>query len=59
MLRVASGPMVLTLEGGYTKDGVKFFEWENAKDLSKYGSMASEQVTSALSSSNYLTKWVD
>merc|ERR1712093_935195 len=39
----------------YTKDGIKFFEWENSKDLSKYASMASEQVTSALSSSNYLT----
>merc|ERR1712004_944528 len=42
-----------------TKDGVKFFEWENAKDLSKYKSMNSEQVTAALKSSNYLTKWVD
>jgi len=42
-----------------TKDGIKFFEWENAKDLSKYSLMASEQVTSALSSSNYLAKWVD
>merc|ERR1712151_326006 len=27
----------------YTKDGVKFFEWENAKDLSKFRSMTSEQ----------------
>jgi S-adenosylmethionine synthetase len=43
----------------YTKDGIKFFEWENAKDLGKYCSMTSEQVTEALSSSNYLTKWVD
>merc|ERR1712099_180 len=43
----------------YTKDGVKFFEWENAKDLSKYKGMNSEQVTAALKSSNYLTKWVD
>merc|ERR1712194_197013 len=43
----------------YTKEGVKFFEWENAKDLSKYSSMNSEQVTSALKASNYLTKWVD
>merc|ERR1711990_1031591 len=23
----------------YTKDGIKFFEWENAKDMSKYASM--------------------
>merc|ERR1712195_408470 len=38
----------------YTKDGLKFFEWENAKDLKKYGSMKSEQVTSELGSSNYL-----
>merc|ERR1712040_16999 len=42
-----------------TKDGIKFFEWENAKDLSKYKSMNSEQVTAELKSSNYLTKWVD
>merc|ERR1712166_422864 len=25
----------------YTKDGIKFFEWENAKDLAKYASMKS------------------
>merc|ERR1712021_254533 len=43
----------------YTKDGVKFFEWENAKDLSKYKTMTSAQLTSALKASNYLTKWVD
>merc|ERR1712061_474530 len=43
----------------YTKDGKKFFEWENAKDLSKYASMNSEQVPTALKASNYLTKWVD
>merc|ERR1712061_523943 len=43
----------------YTKDGVKFFEWENAKDCSKYKSMASNEVTAALKASNYLTKWVD
>merc|ERR1712217_456364 len=43
----------------YTKDGKKFFEWENAKDCSKYASMNSEQVTSALKASNYLAKWVD
>merc|ERR1712230_348630 len=27
----------------HTKDGIKFFEWENAKDLSKYKSMNSSQ----------------
>merc|ERR1712019_223472 len=43
----------------YTKDGKKYFEWENAKDLSKYAKMDSTQVTAALRSSNYLTKWVD
>merc|ERR1712083_472790 len=43
----------------YTKDGIKFFEWENAKDLSKFKSMTSDQVTVALKGSNYLAKWVD
>jgi S-adenosylmethionine synthetase len=42
-----------------TKDGVKFFEWENAKDVSKYGKMNSDEVAAALKASNYLTKWVD
>merc|ERR1712060_1005029 len=42
-----------------TKDGKKFFEWENAKDVSKYKAMNSEEVTAALKASNYLTKWVD
>jgi len=42
-----------------TKNGIKFFEWENAKDLSKYKSMSSEQVSAELKASNYLTKWVD
>merc|ERR1712139_31745 len=42
-----------------TKDGLKFFEWENAKDLSKYSSMNSAQIEEALKSSSYLTKWVD
>merc|ERR1712176_1507056 len=43
----------------YTQDGKKFFEWENSKDLSKYKSMTSAQVTAELKNSNYLTKWVD
>merc|ERR1712217_940899 len=42
-----------------TKGGIKFFEWENAKDLKKYASMSTEQVTAALEGSTYLTKWVD
>jgi len=43
----------------YTKDGIKFFEWENSKDLSKYASMDSAKVDATLKSSNYLAKWVD
>ena len=27
-----------------TKNGIKFFEWENAKDLSKYKTMNSSEV---------------
>merc|ERR1712070_473708 len=42
-----------------TEDGIKFFEWENAKDLSKYQAMKSDQVSAELKSSNYLAKWVD
>merc|ERR1712027_224248 len=42
-----------------TKDGIKFFEWENAKDLTKNKAMGSADVTAALKNSNYLTKWVD
>merc|ERR1712034_192462 len=41
-----------------TKDGRKYFEWENAKDVSKYADMSSEEVAE-LKGSNYLTKWVD
>merc|ERR1711882_23054 len=40
-----------------TKNGMKFFEWENAKDLAKYASMDSTQVAAALKGSNYLQKW--
>merc|ERR1712039_104602 len=42
-----------------TKDGRKYFEWENAKDLSKFAKMNSAEVTAELKASNYLTKWVD
>merc|ERR1711943_72559 len=42
-----------------TKNGMKFFEWENAKDLAKYAKMTSDEVTAELEKSNYLTKWVD
>eukprot|EP00746_Dinoflagellata_sp_MGD_P167005 gnl/MRDRNA2_/MRDRNA2_97285_c0_seq1.p1 gnl/MRDRNA2_/MRDRNA2_97285_c0~~gnl/MRDRNA2_/MRDRNA2_97285_c0_seq1.p1 ORF type:complete len:274 (-),score=69.66 gnl/MRDRNA2_/MRDRNA2_97285_c0_seq1:145-945(-) len=43
----------------YEKDGIKYFEWENAKDLAKYAVMSSAQVSAELASSNYLAKWVD
>merc|ERR1712224_951322 len=35
----------------YTKNGIKYFEWENAKDLKKYKSMNSAQVEGALKAS--------
>jgi len=43
----------------YTQEGRKYFEWENAKDLSKYAKMSSAEVTAELKASNFLTKWVD
>merc|ERR1711933_441644 len=43
----------------YTKEGIKFFEWENAKDLAKYKGMTSSHVTAGRKGSNYLAKWVD
>merc|ERR1711981_895760 len=43
----------------YTKDGIKFFEWENAKDMSKYVPMKPDEIEAELKASNYLTKWVD
>jgi len=43
----------------YSKNGIRYFEWENPKDMSKYAKMDSAQVTAALKSSNYLAKWVD
>merc|ERR1712012_1206526 len=43
----------------YTKDGRKYFEWENAKDLSKYQSLTPDQVQTELKGSNFLAKWVD
>merc|ERR1711990_247145 len=35
----------------YTKDGIKFFEWENAKDGSKYAKMKSGEIKAALEAS--------
>merc|ERR1712047_213009 len=43
----------------YNHQGIKYFEWENAKDLSEFKGMTSAQVSAALKSSTYLTKWVD
>jgi len=44
-----------------TKNGFKFFEWENAKDLSKYASMSSADVVAERTSKSaeVLQKWVD
>ncbi|CAE8582984.1 unnamed protein product [Polarella glacialis] len=43
----------------YTKEGRKYFEWENAMDLKKYQTMKSDQVSASLKGSNCLAKWVD
>merc|ERR1711903_327906 len=42
----------------YTKDGIKFFEWENAKVLNGYALCSSQEISAALKASNYLKKWV-
>merc|ERR1712232_318460 len=45
----------------YTKDGKKFFEWENAKDCSKYASMNSADIEKEFGEKkeDILKKWVD
>merc|ERR1719263_608609 len=43
----------------YTENGMKYFEWENATDLSKYTAMTPTQIEGELKKSNYLQKWVD
>merc|ERR1712224_386678 len=43
----------------YTDNGMKYFEWENATDLSKYTAMTPAAVEAELKKSNYLQKWVD
>jgi S-adenosylmethionine synthetase len=43
----------------YEKNGIKYFEWENAKDLSKYANMSSANVNAELAFSKFLDKWVD
>jgi len=45
----------------YEKDGMKFFSWENAVDLSKYAEMTAEDVAKNLAENHaaVLKKWVD
>jgi len=45
----------------YEVDGIKFFSWEDAKDLSKYASMDGAAVAKAVTAekSKILEKWVD
>merc|ERR1712134_213271 len=43
----------------YTENGMKYFEWENATDLSKYTAMTPAAVEAELKKSNFLQKWVD
>merc|ERR1711924_99811 len=40
----------------YTENGMKFFEWENPVDLSKFSTMNEAEIQAALEASNYLTK---
>jgi len=44
-----------------TENGIKFFEWENPQDLSKYAGFDSAQVKSELAANKaaVLAKWVD
>ena len=43
----------------YTENGMKYFEWENAMDLSKFSAMTPATVDAELKKSAYLKKWVD
>merc|ERR1719498_1282845 len=45
----------------YTEGDLKYFAWEDAKDLSKYTKMSAAQITKELASQKdvVLTKWVD
>merc|ERR1719258_621418 len=43
----------------YTENGMKFFEWENPVDLTKFSTMSEVDIQKQLEASNYLTKWVD
>tara|TARA_B110001452_G_C15237041_1_gene428300 strand:- start:2612 stop:4042 length:1431 start_codon:yes stop_codon:yes gene_type:complete len=45
----------------YEEKGIKFFSWEDSKDLSKYASMSAGEVEKAVKAEKktILTKWVD
>merc|ERR1712159_295573 len=43
----------------YTENGMKFFEWENPADLTKFSKLNAVEIQAQLEASNYLTKWVD
>merc|ERR1712241_838066 len=45
----------------YTKDGMRFFSWEEVVDLSKYASVSAADVSSEIKSNKeaILKKWVD
>jgi len=45
----------------YTVGDIKYFAWEDAKDLSKYASMKATEIEKAVAAeqSAILTKWVD
>eukprot|EP00811_Abedinium_folium_P031510 NODE_5136_length_1804_cov_19.623733.p1 GENE.NODE_5136_length_1804_cov_19.623733~~NODE_5136_length_1804_cov_19.623733.p1 ORF type:complete len:455 (-),score=101.13 NODE_5136_length_1804_cov_19.623733:302-1666(-) len=43
----------------FTQDGRKYFEWENARDLTKYVLMGPADIPQILAASDFLSKWVD
>ena len=45
----------------YAEGDIKFFAWEDAKDLSKYAGMKTAEIEAAVAAekANILTKWVD
>merc|ERR1719191_561607 len=45
----------------YTKDGIRYFSWEDPVDLSKYAGMSTAQIEKEVSSNKaaILKKWVD
>jgi len=43
----------------YTENGIKFFEWENVKDLKAFKGLDSKTVSAKLAKSDFLKKWVD